>query len=82
MGNNMKKLLLNLCVMNILLCGLASAEVETKRGTIIHKGWTKSIQSYHAGGSDYFILDEGDVIFFTRDFDGKRTERTARKKQF
>ncbi len=42
-----------------LLCTafhMASAQVETLKGKLIKKTWTKTIQSYCAGGSDYYVL--------------------------
>ena len=33
---------------------------ETLQGIVIHKPWTKSLESWQAGGSDYFVLDTGD----------------------
>ena len=30
-------------------------------GTVIKKPWTKSAESWNAGGSDYFVLDVGDA---------------------
>ncbi len=33
----------------------------TLRGTVIEKPWTKSLESWNAGGSEYYVLDVGDV---------------------
>jgi hypothetical protein len=35
---------------------IASAQVETLKGKLVKKTWTKSMQSYCAGGSDYYVL--------------------------
>ncbi|MEY4934737.1 MAG: hypothetical protein RIS64_1096 [Bacteroidota bacterium] len=34
----------------------ASAQVETLKGKLVKKTWTKTMQSYCAGGSDYYVL--------------------------
>jgi hypothetical protein len=42
-----------------LLCAYfntASAQVETLKGKLVKKTWTKTMQSYCAGGSDYYVL--------------------------
>jgi hypothetical protein len=39
---------------------IASAQVETLKGKLIKKTWTKSIQSYCASGSDYYVLVDKD----------------------
>jgi len=31
------------------------------QGTVIRKGWTKTYESWNAGGSEYYVLDVGDV---------------------
>jgi hypothetical protein len=35
---------------------IAFAQVETLKGKLVKKTWTKSMQSYCAGGSDYYVL--------------------------
>jgi hypothetical protein len=35
---------------------IASAQVETLKGKLVKKIWTKTMQSYCAGGSDYYVL--------------------------
>lgn len=33
-------------------------QLHEKRGRIVHMGWSKSAESYNAGGSDYYVLVE------------------------
>ncbi len=40
-------------------------ELEQLTGTIIHKSWSKSQESYCIGGSEYFILQYGDNLTIT-----------------
>ena len=35
---------------------IALAQVETLKGKLLKKTWTKTMQSYCAGGSDYYVL--------------------------
>jgi hypothetical protein len=50
----MKKYIL--CSFLCTFFNLAFAQVETLKGKLIKKPWSKSIQSYCAGGSDYYVL--------------------------
>ena len=34
---------------------------QTFNGTVVAKGWSKSGESYCHGGSEYFVLDTGDL---------------------
>ena len=49
----------NLFVTILLFFGLfqVAAQTETYTGKLVKKTWTKSIESYCAGGSDYFVLE-------------------------
>lgn len=54
-----------LILMSLLLFGTVNAsygQTEKKEGVIIHKFWSKSVESYNAGGSDYFVLCNSDQI--------------------
>jgi hypothetical protein len=35
--------------------------MATLQGTVILKGWSKTYESWNAGGSDYYVLDVGDA---------------------
>ncbi|GAA5504612.1 hypothetical protein [Novipirellula caenicola] len=37
----------------------ASIEIDVLEGVVLHKEWTKSEESWNAGGADYFVLDTG-----------------------
>ena len=37
------------------------APLETLQGTVLEKPWTKSFESWNAGGSEYYVLKEGNV---------------------
>lgn len=39
----------------------ALADTVTLEGTVIRKPWTKTLDSWNAGGSDYYVLDVGDT---------------------
>ncbi len=47
------------------------ASLEMLTGTIILKGWTKSFESWNAGGSEYYVLKVEDSAVP----DGKRTAK-------
>lgn len=35
--------------------------LHTLQGTVLKKPWTKSVESWNAGGSDYYVLDVGEA---------------------
>jgi len=39
---------------------------DTLEGLVLRKGWTKSYESWNAGGSEYFVLDVGDAAIKER----------------
>ena len=39
---------------------------DTLKGVLLRKDWTKSYESWNAGGSEYFVLDVGDVAIKKR----------------
>jgi hypothetical protein len=52
----------SLFIIVLLFCGMSqlSAQIESYKGKLLKKTWTKSMESYCAGGSDYFILKMAD----------------------
>lgn len=50
----------------VLLSGLnlvfGQGQLESKKGVLIHKDWTKTKESYEVGGSDYFVLCDLDKV--------------------
>ncbi len=38
------------------------ADYVTLEGTVIRKPWCKSLESWNAGGSEYYVLDVGDTL--------------------
>ena len=56
-------LLLCACAHHAAANGPATARVHesasTITGTVVHKEWTMTAESYNAGGSDYYYLDVG-----------------------
>ena len=41
-------------------CQTLSAQTETLTGKLVKKAWTKTVESYCAGGSDYYVLMSND----------------------
>ncbi|MBX7241048.1 MAG: hypothetical protein K1X92_04805 [Bacteroidia bacterium] len=50
-----KYILLGCCLMGFLLGANAQSE-QTFKGKIIQKRWSKTLDSYCSGGSDYYVL--------------------------
>ena len=55
----MKKSILALLLL-VSLYFSAAAQTEVIHGTLVKKPWAKTIESYCAGGSDYYVLVEKD----------------------
>jgi uncharacterized protein YpmB len=68
-----------------LLCAYfstASAQVETLKGKLIKKNWTKTMQSYCAGGSDYYVLvgkDKSETVLNLLNWTEKQIKKKLNK---
>ena len=68
-----------------LLCAYfntASAQVETLKGKLVKKTWTKTMQSYCAGGSDYYVLvnkDKKEIVLNLAAWNDKQIEKKLNK---
>jgi hypothetical protein len=91
----MKKLFFSILLLLISRFVIAqSANQQQFSGVILKKGWTKTAQSYCAGGSDYYVLktdSEEEIVLeyktekqaeqFFKKWIGKKVSITANKAQ-
>lgn len=85
----MKKLSFLFVFLFVFVCvsDIFAQDKKSFDGTLVKKGWTKTTQSYCAGGSDYFVLqmrkEEIILVFEDKDLpaakalDGKKVQLVA-----
>jgi len=68
-----------LIVLNIIFCSVCLGNTESRVGVIEKRGWTKSNESYLAGGSEYYVLKEG-TTSLTRNTSGGSEKKVFEKR--
>ncbi|MFN0204356.1 MAG: hypothetical protein ACKVTZ_22750 [Bacteroidia bacterium] len=66
-------------VFSLICCVLSFAQTEKLTGKLIKKRWTKTIESYCAGGSDYYVLEVSENEATTLDFSQYKFEKKVNK---
>ena len=78
---NMTKCFLILSML-VLCMNTTMAQTETLSGILIKKTWTKTLESYCAGGSDYYVLvanDKTETLLDLSDWRSRKINKSLNK---